>query len=76
MLLNKIWGAHCLSIELLLDDIVLVASKKGELKSMINRLEKYLDKRKLLANVEKSKVWFLTKEEEEGERRNEDGKIK
>ena len=36
--------------------IVLVASKKVELKSMISRIEKYLDKRKLLVNVEKSKV--------------------
>ena len=59
-----------------IDETVLVANKEEELKSMSSTLEKYLDKRKLLANVEKSKVWFLTKEEEEGERRNEDGKIK
>ena len=43
------------------DDIVLVASKEGELKSMINRLEKYLDKRKLLLNIEKSKVLVFSK---------------
>ena len=43
------------------DDIVLVANKEGEFKSMINRLEKYLDKRKLLLNVEKSKVLVFSK---------------
>ena len=45
------------------NDIILVASKKGELKSMINRLEKHLDKRKLLLNVEKSKVLVFSKGE-------------
>jgi len=42
-------------------DIVLVASKEEELKSMISRLEKYLDKIKLLINVEKSKVLVFNK---------------
>ena len=43
------------------DDIVLIASKEEELKSMIIRLERYLDKRKLLLNVEKSKVLVFSK---------------
>ena len=38
------------------NDIVLAANKKEELKSTISRLEKYLNKRKLLVNVEKSEV--------------------
>ena len=43
------------------DDIVLVASKEEELKSMISRLEKCLDKRKLLVNLEKSKALVFSK---------------
>ena len=43
------------------DDIVLVASKEEELKSMISKLGKYPGKRKLLVNVEKSKVLVFSK---------------
>ena len=43
------------------DDIVLVVSETEELKSMISRLEKCLDTRKLLVNVEKSKVFVFSK---------------
>ena len=43
------------------DDIVLVASKEKELKRLISRLQKYLDKRKLMVNVEKSKVLVFSK---------------
>ena len=43
------------------DDTVLVASKEEELKSMIGRLEKYLDKRKFLVNVDKSKMLVFSK---------------
>ena len=43
------------------DDTVSVASQEEELKSMISGLEKYLDKRKLLVNVEKSTVWVFNK---------------
>ena len=43
------------------DDIVLVASKEEKLKIMISKLQKYLNKRKLLVNVEKSKVLFISK---------------
>ena len=39
----------------------MVANKEGELKTMVSRLEKYLDKRKLLLNVDKSKVLVFSK---------------
>ena len=65
---KKIWS-------LMYVDDDLVASKEGELKSMISRLEKYLEKRKLLVNVKKFKVLaFSKKEEEEGH--DGDGNIK
>lgn len=43
------------------DDIVLVANREDELKEMIKRLEKYLDRKKLWLNVEKSKVMEFRK---------------
>lgn len=38
------------------DDVVLLARKEEALEEMIKRLERYLEKKKLLLNVEKSKI--------------------
>jgi len=38
------------------DDIVLVAKSEQELKSMMRRLKKYIDKKRLILSPEKSKV--------------------
>jgi len=38
------------------DDLVLLAEKEEEIRSMIERLERYLDRKKLELNVEKTKI--------------------
>ena len=53
------------------DDIVLVASRVEELKIMISRLERYLDKRKLLVNVDMSKELVFSKQGGGGGRKTE-----
>ena len=43
------------------DDLVILAKEKGELKGMIGNLEKYVRKKKLEVNVEKTKVMVFRK---------------
>lgn len=43
------------------DDVVLVAEEEGEIRSMMNRLEEYLDKKKLVLNVKKTKIMRMRK---------------
>lgn len=38
------------------DDMVVMAEEEAKLRSMIKRLERYLDKKKLEVNVEKTKI--------------------
>jgi len=38
------------------DDMVLLAEEEGEMRSMLERLERYLDRKGLELNAEKSKV--------------------
>lgn len=38
------------------DDVVLLTDKEEELRSMLDRMEGYLDKKRLEINVEKTKV--------------------
>jgi len=46
------------------DDIVLMADKEEEMKSMIEKLEKYLKGKSLGLNVGKTKIMRFRKEEE------------
>lgn len=39
------------------DDMVLIAKKENEMRSMIDRLEKYLKRKRLKLNAEKSKIF-------------------
>lgn len=43
------------------DDVVLLAKKEESLRAMMKRLEKYIKKKKLQLNVEKSKVMVFRK---------------
>lgn len=43
------------------DDVVLVANKEEEMRDMIKRTERYLDRKKLTLNVEKSKLMIFSK---------------
>lgn len=38
------------------DDMVLIAKKENEMRSMIDRLKKYFERKRLKLNVEKSKI--------------------
>lgn len=46
-------GEYCLAYA---DDVVLLADEEEELRSMLDKMEEYLDKKRLEINVEKSKV--------------------
>lgn len=46
-------GEYCLAYA---DDVVLLADEKEELRSMLDKMEEYLDKKRLEINVEKTKV--------------------
>lgn len=56
------------------DDIVLIAEEEGEMKSMLERLEKYLDGKGLELNGEKQKKSDLGQEGGEGKGRSLHGK--
>lgn len=57
------------------DDIVLLAEDENEIKSMIGRLEKYVEKKKLEVNIDKTKIMRFRKEGgEDGERETGDGR--
>lgn len=43
------------------DDVALIAETEGELKEMIRRLRRYLEKKKLILSAEKSKVMVFEK---------------
>lgn len=43
------------------DDVALIAETEGELKEMIRRLKRYLEKKKLILSAEKSKVMVFEK---------------
>lgn len=49
----RLGGEYCLAYA---DDVVLLADKEKELRSMLDRMEGYLDKKRLEINVEKTKV--------------------
>lgn len=53
------------------DDIVLMAEREDEMRSMLERLEGYLDKKRLKLNLEKTKImrFSLSGEEEIGWRK-------
>jgi len=51
------------------DDMVLLAEGEEEMKSMMERLEIYLDKKKVELNAEKTKMLRFRREEEERKRR-------
>lgn len=44
------------------DGLVLIAEKEDKMRSMIDRLERYLERKKLEMNAEKSKVMRFRKE--------------
>ena len=44
------------------DDIVLLANEEKEMKEMLRRMEKYLDRKKLVLNESKSKMIVFGKE--------------
>jgi len=56
------------------DDIVLMADKEEEMRSMIERLEKYLEGKSLELNVGKTKIMRFRKGGREGRKRNGDGR--
>lgn len=43
------------------DDVVLMAEYEGEMRSMLERLEEYLDRKGLVLNVQKMKVMRFRK---------------
>ena len=43
------------------DDIVLLAEDEGEMLGMIKKLERYLNRKRLVLNVEKTKIMRLSK---------------
>ena len=51
------------------DDIVVIAREEEVLRSMMKRLEKYLEERKLTLNAEKSKVMVFDKQRKKREER-------
>lgn len=44
------------------DDMVLIAEKEDEMRSMIDRLERYLERKRLELNAEKSKIMRFRRE--------------
>lgn len=56
------------------DDMVLIAKERKELKEMMRRLEKYLDRRKLELNADKTKV--LTFKKGRGKKKKEEWRWK
>ena len=58
------------------DDIVLIANKGEELKTLMKRLEHFLDRRKLNLNIEKSKTMFFKKGGRKEKTRTGNGKVK
>ena len=43
------------------DDVVLIADEAEDLRSMLTRLEKYVDRNKLTVNTNKTKILILKK---------------
>ena len=56
------------------DGIVVIAKEEEVLRSMMKRLEKYLEERKLILNAEKSKVMVFNKQRRKREEREWCGK--
>jgi len=68
------WGGIRLGGEVIFslayaDDVILLAEKKDEMRSMIERLEGYLERKRLVLNVDKKKVMRFRKEKGRMEKR-------
>lgn len=60
------WGGVRLGdgrVYTLADDMILIAEKEDEMRSMMDRLEGYLEKKRLELNAEKSKIMRFRKED-------------
>lgn len=58
------------------DDVVLLAEKEEEMRSMMERLEGYFERKKLELNAGKIKIVRFRKGEVEWQRKNGNGKAK
>lgn len=58
------------------DDIVLLAEDEGEMKEMMKRFKRYLEKKRLLLSAEKSKMMYLTRDADGQEKENGGGERK
>jgi len=58
------------------DDIVLLARRKAELKEMMKKFRKFLERKGLRLSPDKSKIRYLKTKGEEQKRENGNGKKK
>lgn len=61
------WGGVMIEEErvyMLADDLVILVENEGEMKSMMERLEEYLDRKRLMLNKGKTKIMRFRKKEE------------
>jgi len=51
------------------DDVILIAENEGEMRSIVQRLERYIEKKKLELNEKKTKIMRFRKEGKNGQER-------